>query len=432
MKNIISTLVILSFCKTVFNQVQPKFENLKLNSAPAFVILAVEPENIQRPTSPKDFIAGLQSSIVNGMLKPNVAFELTPYYLVNPKKKENSKRFDASNYLLSRDGNIFTTIKKSLSFSLATSESDTVVFGKLDPGTGIGLGTRFVLIDGKPGKELLAWNKQQIRTVFFNDLLSLVSTLPPGNVDMQLVLDNRIDNFLNISGKNLNIGLREPELKAMFYKIRDDIMFDFTTNKRSLDKDSLISFLEAKQVAEAEQESALLDKLNKKKNPLAKQGFMLEFAAGSGTVFENNQWNSWKNAKAAFWLTPSWRKDISKDGKDIALFDFMLVFRYTINNKKDSVDIADYFDSGLKGQLIKNRWSGSVECVGRWASEVPEAVKSKFTYRLALSADYKITEDITFKFSFGSNFDGNTATYTNPKEMFALGGVNFGFGNLLK
>jgi hypothetical protein len=432
MKNIITFFSVLFFGQIAITQNQPKFESLKLNSAPAFVILGVEPENIQRPTTPTEFIAGLQSSIVNRILKPNVAFELSPYYMVNPKNKNNSKRFNASDYLLNNNGNFFTTVKKSLSISLATSESDTVVYGKLNPGTALGFGMRFLLIDGKPSKELLAWNKQQIRTVFFNDLLSLIVSLPPGPVDIKLVLDNRVDNFLNISAKKLNIGLTETELKNMINKIKDDIMFDLVTNKRPLDNATLSTLFENKQKAEGDHEAALLAILNAKKNPLAKEGFMLEFAAGDATVFENNEWGNWKNAKASFWLTPSWRKDISKDGKDISLFDFMIVLRYTLNNKKDSIDVADYFDSGIKGQLIKNKWSGSVEFVGRWASDVPAIVKSKFTYRLALSADYKITDIITFKFTFGSNFDGNTSSYTNPKEMFALGGVNFGLGNLLK
>ena len=431
MRSIFLMLLLFVFSKTVTSQGKPKFESLKLNSAPAFVILGVEPENIQRPTTPTEFIAGLQSSIVNDALKPNVAFELTPYYMVNPIKRNNAKRFDAPNYFFSRDGNLFTTIKKSLSISLATSESDTVKFGKLDPGTGLGLGMRFILIDGKPSKELLEWNKQQIRTVFFNDLNSLIVSLPPGNVDMKLILDKAVDNFLNISVKNLNIG-KESEVKSMIYKIRDDIMYDLVTKKISPDKDVLDSLFDKKQMEEAAIESNLLFSLNAKKNPLAKEGFMLEFAVGNGTVFENNQWSNWRNGKTAFWLTPSWRKNISKDGKDISLFDFMLVFRYTINNKKDSIDIADYFDCGLKGQFIKNKLSGSVEFVGRWASDVPKTIKSKYTYRLALAADYKITADITFKFAFGSDFDGNTSTYNNPKEMFALGGINFGFGNLLK
>ena len=431
MKNIIITLLLFVVCKTGTSQGKPKFESLKLNSAPAFVILGVEPENIQRPTTPTEFIAGLQSSIVNNALKPNVAFELTPYYMVNPKKSDNAKRFDASNYFISNNGNLFTTIKKSLSISLATSESDTVKFGKLDPGTGLGLGMRFILVDGKPTKELLEWNKQHIRTVFFNDLNSLMSGLPPGSVDMKLILDRAVDKFSNISVKNLNIG-KESEIKSMIYKIRDDIMYELVTKKISLDKKILDSIFEIKQTEEVTKESVLLSNLNAKKNPLAKEGFMLEFAAGNGTVFQNNEWSNWKNGKTAFWLTPSWRKNTSKDGKDISLFDFMLVFRYTINNKKDSIDIADYFDCGLKGQFIKNRWSGSVEFVGRWASDVPKTIKSKYTYRLALTADYKITDDITFKFTFGSDFNGNTSTYSDPKEMFALGGINFGFGNLLK
>lgn len=39
---------------------------------------------------------------------------------------------------------------------------------------------------------------------------------------------------------------------------------------------------------------------------------------------------------------------------------------------------------------------------------------------------------ITFQAAFGSNFDGNSTTYSDPSKMFAIGGFNFGFGEWFK
>ena len=111
----------------------------------------------------------------------------------------------------------------------------------------------------------------------------------------------------------------------------------------------------------------------------------------------------------------------------MSLLDLIGVFRLTVNNKADKVDTADYFDAGMKLQFTHNRWSLSAEGVYRHASKVPASVNRKYTYRFVTSLDYKLSDAITFKFSFGSNFDGNTATYSDPKKMFAVGGLNFGF-----
>ena len=78
----LSTIITVSHAQNE----QLKVEKLKLNSAPAFVILGIEPDNIQRPSSPSQFIAGLQNSFVNEKLKPNVAFEVSPYFMANPCK----------------------------------------------------------------------------------------------------------------------------------------------------------------------------------------------------------------------------------------------------------------------------------------------------------------------------------------------------------
>src|SRR6185437_9811916 len=103
------------------------FQTLQLNSSPAYVLLGVEPTNIQRPSTPSQFVAGLQNAVVNGKLQPNLAFEISPYYLKNPKDT-SSKLFNPTDYLLNKK-NFFQTIYQTLSISLATSSTDSVVFG---------------------------------------------------------------------------------------------------------------------------------------------------------------------------------------------------------------------------------------------------------------------------------------------------------------
>ncbi len=404
----------------------PEFQTLKLNSSPAYVMLGVEPENIQRPSSPSQFIGGIQNAVVNKRLKPNMAFEATPYYWKNPKK--DSTRFEAKEFLLP-EKNIFNSIYKTFTLSLGTSESDTVAFGKLRPGTGLGAGIRFIVVDGKPQgeniKRLMKWNRLIHRQALLSTIMDNIST-KDGDIKNETIIEDAIKNYLRSIGDEKSIynlaGLYDTD--EFVKELKSDI------SKSSHLKDvDFINALNAVSQTEKAEESKLLVAINKSKLPFAKTGFILEFAAGSAFIFQNNSFDSSKHARTSMWLTPSYRWEVNKDKESISLLDVAGVLRLTFNNKADSVDIANYLDAGVKFQYTHNRWSVSSEAVYRRASKLPEGFNKKFTCRFVTSLDYKMSDGVTFKFSFGSNFDGNTATYTDSKKMFAVGGLNLGIFN---
>ena len=125
-----------------------QFKDLQANSSPAFVVLGVEPENIQRPNSPSEFVANAQSASTNGKVSPNFAIETSPYYW-GKSLADDESIFD---YLVnpSFGQNFF----RSLTFSFATSPADSVIFLEQFHGTALGAGLHFQLISGKPGKKI--------------------------------------------------------------------------------------------------------------------------------------------------------------------------------------------------------------------------------------------------------------------------------------
>jgi hypothetical protein len=104
----------------------------------------------------------------------------------------------------------------------------------------------------------------------------------------------------------------------------------------------------------------------------------------------------------------------------------MGVIRYTFNNIKDSVDVGNYLDLGVKAQYTHNKWNASVEGVYRHATAVPEGTDKNYTYRWAATFNYKFSDKITLSLAYGANFNGNTTTYTSPSKIAALAGLNFG------
>lgn len=411
------------------NPTVDKFDNLKLNSSPAFVVLGIEPDNIQRPSTPTQLVAGLQNAIVDGKLQPNVAFEFSPYFLKNPVDK-TSKRFDPVALMLDKK-NFIGTFYRSLSISAATSPTDQQVFGNLKPGTGIGVGVRALLVDGKPTTLLKKWWDTWLESIFIDRLEAAISNAQVQTIaNLNAVIDNTFDDFLknSLPAQKFNT-LSKAELDQFLKDTKAAINKDLLLKANNTDKTVIDTYLQTLQQTYDGKNQASLKAVNEGTNPLVKQGFMLEIAIANSMVFQDNTYEGVAIAKTAFWLTPSYRWDVSKDSRQISLLDVMGVGRYTINNQTAGVDVANYLDAGVKGAFTQNKWSGSLEWVYRYASNLPEGFSKSHTYRLTVGMDYKITDVITFKFNFGSNFDGNTTTYSDPKKMFAVGGLNFGLPN---
>jgi len=409
---------------------QPTFESLQMNSSPAYILLGVEPSNIQRPTTPSQFVAGLQNAVVNGKLQPNVAFEITPYQYQNPKDT-TSRLFYASDYLLNKK-NVLQTIWQTFSISLATSATDTTVFGKLKPGTGAGVGFHFLLLDGSPGDRFKAWADEYLQFLFIKKIKAMVTNSSAVNIDnIDLVLDNAENDYVQYVLPKINFNtLSTKQVKAFIAAYRARIVANLQLSANGKDRATIQKCLESLYNDEKTKLETVTNALNQGVNPLAKEGFTLEFDAGQAYAFPDDNYSDMTLAKSAVWLSPSYRWDLSKGANAISLLDLDGVMRYTFNNTSVGVDVANYFDAGLKGELTQNKWAGSLEYVYRHASAIPVGYSKDYTYRLTAGLSYKLSDMITFTFNFGTNFDGNTTTYSDPKKMFAIGGLNLGFLNL--
>ncbi|NJN27963.1 MAG: hypothetical protein HC819_19315 [Cyclobacteriaceae bacterium] len=401
------------------------FELLKVNSAPSFIILGVEPENIQRPNSPRKFVASIQNAVVNGKIVPNVAIETTPYYW---KKPTDSIRFSGREFY--NNSGFLNTISKTLSLSLSTSETDSVIFGTLKSGTGMGFGLRFLLVDGKMNPLLSDWSKAIIIREYYEHL-DMTSRGISDISRYSSILLIETENFKNNYFDKLEYNFFS---KANFNRIINqelNNLLTFLNLPSSNNVDAIESFLQASADNAKNNQAKYLDALNSEYEfPLAKQGFILEMVFGNALLFQENKFNQVAHAKGAIWLTPSYSWNLSKHkSRDISLIELMGVLRYTYNNQKDSVDISDYFDIGLKGQYTSNNLTFALEGIYRYASKVPDDIDKNYTYRLVTSLNYKINSLVTFNFNFGTSFNGNTTTYTDAKELFAIGGLNFGIFN---
>lgn len=413
MKRPVYLLVFLLCCTAWQTDAQDlRFEPLTLNSSPAFTILGVEPVNIQRPNTPSDFIGGVQSAIVNNELKPNFAMEVTPYFWFHPKGNEkasqdDSLRFDPLDYITHNNP------LKSLTISLASSASDSFTFGDIQQGTGFGLGLHTTLFSEglrrKTRLRMICLLQQEKEFDFMASIEARLMADPESTInlhDFLLDLNDRKDDQYKLSTENL---VRLQELIGKVTLSAADLPY-----VHKMVQDILI------------ETGATLSDINTVAFPLTKEGFSLDIAGAVCGIFQQNQWNRFQYAKTSLWLTPSYRWFNLNNLKQY--FDVMAVVRVTFNDKL--ADVSNYIEAGIRGQATLNRWGISAEGVFRALSQKPEMVQENYSWRSDVSIDYKLSHTVTFKFTFGTNFDGNSTHFSDPKKMFALGGFNFGFGDL--
>jgi len=414
-------LLLLSYCgysqdQTPNKNLDNQVKSLQLNSSPAYVVLGVDPENIQRPNSPTDFIASVQSAVVNDKLQPNFAMETSPYYW--GKKKPGSKKFDVYDYILVND--YWQNIAKSITLSFATSPSDSITFSKIPGGTGLGLGMHLQLVQGRVSpnvrKNLQGWYQY---TRLQGVLESMIQTLEGANLPIE-DMDTWMDETLSVgSNKSISDGEKMVIKSLLQQKLK----------KNSFTPNDLDAIRKVRDDVVTKSKTAI-GQVNTYQFPLTREGFMLEFAVANASIAANSNWQDLQSAKTAIWLTPSYRFNINKDPEIIDFIDLMAVVRVTINSK--STDTSNYIDAGGKLQWVHNKLSLSAESIFRWLSNKPENQAKAYTVRTDVTISYKLNDVVTFKATFGSNFDGNSTHYSDPSKIFAVGGFHFGFSNFLK
>lgn len=408
-------LLISSFIQAQ-NQFAPgAVDKLKLTSNPAYVILGVEPTNIERPSTPRDFISGVQAGVVNGKLSPNFAMEFNPFIwgkhldTIDP----HYKWFKAADYIA--DPNWGHNFTKAFGLSLATSQTDSTVYGSLKPGTGLSFGVTMNLYS-TPNRQITrayhSWAINWIKASFYQYLV----TKQAGSTAYTFTATDIVEaqNFAQQATNSQSIRI---EIRAELLSIVNDLFTDISQK-------SLTNFIDSANKYQAALDIPLRT-INHQNIAYAKTGFSLDLAAAGATAFPDNNWSNVVFSKAGVWLTPSYRWNVSNSTAHTQSIDWLAVARLTWNDKR--VDSANfYFDFGTKIQYSYDKLSIAAEGILRYAQPTPQGQHSPWTYRAVANIEYTLVENITIKVTLGTNFDGNSRTYTNPKQMVAIAGLNFG------
>ena len=346
----------------------PSFNSLRTPTSPAFTVLGVEPNSVERPTTPSSLafsILNLSSDFKS--LAKDFALEVSPYWLMGAPTltwREDAKR------------SLFESIARTFTISVATAE----VGGTLFPATGLSAGIRTSLVSGTLSSEA----KKNL------ELMEITLTKEAGI----------FASFQEKKRKGIDSAFQKQlkENEGNWKKI-EDITYVYN---------SAISNLNQLILEDSEYQDSIKSVREKvQRYAIYREGFFLNLSAAGAWNFDNGIVDKGHLNRFGIWLTPSFV---------YSSFSFSAVVRYF--HYRVSNDNIDY---GGRLSFTKNKYAFSVEGVGR---SVLNSTISKTEIKGDLTFDYEAVNGIWLNLTFGKDFNS-----ANEKSLIASAGINFNFNS---
>lgn len=363
-------------------QDQMSLNLLTAPSAPAFVLLGLEPTSIERPGSLTDFALSLRNATDDfSVLPESYAITVAPYWLSSAANDLTYEQFESGRGALLRS----TTI--SLATTTTTDETTGVQT------TSLGLGLSLSLVQG-PIDQSNGY-KEQVDTLRqrMNALASELSDFQAARL------------------------LDDPDPLLERLELRQEDAIDRGDTEAATEAARLVQERTDELAQEAEEEffRTQLDEIDELRErasslPLRRTGFNLDLAVGSVIDFVARDFDQEEFRTAGAWLTGSLEQPWGAAlGVGRAIHDW--------------TDDVTSFDVG--GRLIIDDMKGLTASVESLARLSPNEDTRDTEWRVAFSADYSVGANRVVSFTFGRDFEGRETSDLILAVNFAMG-----FGSL--
>ncbi|QDU66395.1 hypothetical protein [Engelhardtia mirabilis] len=418
-------------------------EPFRVPSSPAFTLLGVAPTNIDRPIAPRDFFTSIVSSLDAGTrdVPTDLALEFSPYWWFDHKELTYKERYE-------RDP--WETAIQTFSISIATTEIAARASAPNERGTRLGLGTRLLLMDGTPCKQVSegfgAFEKQveglrdaQVDVLLSSDLADLraekeaVVTLiasmsdPLANLRAQLEQVARQIAGAATVGEELwaqrarltaQLDALERDLSSSLRDLADKEVAEakIVTELRGngLDPDDLAGS-RARAEAEVDRAATALRELDKER-----YGWTVELASAGAVDFVDGDAGDGEFTRTAGWLTAGYTPSTkgSGGGRVASSLTFLGVARYIWDGIDDRND--EFLDVGARAiWRVREDINLSTEYLLRNLGGDDE------TERWAAVLEFQVSEGYALVASFGSDFE---TSFEGDSDLIASIGFSVGIG----
>ncbi|ASU32290.1 hypothetical protein [Mucilaginibacter xinganensis] len=380
------------------------FDQLRAPSSPAFNLLGISPNDIERPKNPTDFAFSVGNAS-NGLstVPKSYALEMSPFWVFGGKS--TFEQFIDNK-------NIGNNIKQTLVFSLgsttARSVKDSAEFRQ------IGISVKFSILRGKVGYEFTKWDKEASK------YLAEYGTFY-GHIRDSLTAANQaaIDPLLKLY---VQYKTTDPDKAAAILKAVQAMNDALDVKVRVLAQDTTTS-----------KNKVWLAKLAQLSSQTAfrRYGFTMDWAAGTVIDFPDSSFNRSYLSKFATWLTFGYEWQNGNNAMFLVRYaaNFNRFYRNDLNLVVKDIDIGD-LDLGLRVYKdFTDKLTLSAEYITRLPFYSDATLKSNMiatpsrTDKYDFSLNYKLAKNQNISFTYGKNFD-NVVT----KSGNLIAAVNYMIG----
>lgn len=388
-------------------------DQLQVPSSPAFNILDISPNSVDRPKNPTDFALALSNATSGFSTFPkNFAIEFAPFWIFGKKKAT----YD--DFVIDKPGK---NIIQTTTFSLGTKDAESIVdsseFRK------VAFAFKFSIFRGNLGTDFRTWSDsvykylgrismlegQPFATIIQSDRL-LISLLDSLNKQSKIDSLNGVSNSIEKSRLQIAIAKRNTELKENVKKIAQDSIEGYS---------HFVGVLKG-----------LMSRAD-----FRRYGFKMDYAIGTAVDYPDSNFTSSYVSKISTWLTLGYEYERSLNWLGVIRYNHNInrFYRNTANALVNDINIGE-LDYGLRVYSdVTSKFTLSFEILQRRRifnkSKLNDnSIKLReSTDRYVFSANYKVGKNQNLAFTYGKNFDN-----TMVKEGNLLAALNFliGFGSI--
>jgi hypothetical protein len=373
MKQILCAVAILAFVNAkaqVTTDSTIKLDLLKAPTYPAFNILGISLNDIERPTDLNAFALSVQNATNNFTSIPNsYAINIAPFLL--GKRKYELRSFDANTH----------TIPQSFVLSLGFTHVGPKGKENVDSlkTTKLGIGIKFSIV--RPH-----W-KQKTKQLYANAFRRQADFMKEARKMRDAAFEKESDSLEALMVK-AELSRNAAELKRVqnVLAAREAHYDTFLTVQRSA------AYEDLKRAATAFKPE--------------RQGFFLDFTSGFAMDFEGNKFNASRIYRGGAWLTGGYEH--GDNG-----WSFLSIIRYLYNPETVFADSTGLIKSDNISTLdagVKILLDGTIDHLTLNAEGIYRSVLNKNvidpSWRLVINAEYDLGKNRKLTFAFGRDFDG--------------------------
>jgi hypothetical protein len=384
------------------------FDQLRAPSSPAFSLLGISPDDIERPKNPTDFAFSVGNASNNLSTVPkSYAVEMAPFWIFGGKS--TFEQFIDNK-------NVGNNIKQTFVFSLGSTTSrsakDSSEFRQ------IGVSVKFSILRGKVGDEFKKWDSMvtKVLTQYTANNVKIRDSLR--NVDTAAISELRKQRLQYIASGN-------PDRAAAIEKIMQAMVEAQNT------KTALLS-----RTNDSTKNKAYLTRLSQfaSQTSFRRYGFSMDWAAGTVVDFDDSAFNRSYLSKFATWLTFGYE---GHNGSNVMFLmryaaNFNRFYRNDLNLVVKDIDIGD-LDMGLRlYKDFNDKLTLSVEYINRLpfysnSNYISNRVSTPLrTDKYDFSLNYKVGKNQNLSFTYGKNFDNKV---TKTGNLIAAVNYMIGLGS---